>query len=132
MVANGEGNSHGRVKTSEFYAALLKQNERMDESERRTLVRIEEVERRVLARVDKISDKLDLMLTEGTPIIRKLERKLDLEIECLQAGIDKANGRIDTSNEQITDLRIKSNRLDAIIGIGAAIGASIAAVLGRQ
>jgi hypothetical protein len=121
MAVTSEGNGHGRVTTREFYDALLKQNERMDE-----------IERRVLARVDKVNDKLDTILTEGSPIVRKLERKLDLEIECLQAGIDKANGRIDTSNEQITDLRIRSNRLDAIIGVGAAIGASIAAVFGRQ
>ena len=112
MSASEEGDIHGRVTTREFYDALLKTNQRMDD-----------MEQRVITRMDRIVDRLDKINYEGMPHVKILDRKLDIEIASTKACLKEVS-------DDIVDLRIKSNRMDGIVSAAAAIFATIAAYLG--
>ena len=82
----------------------------------------------VLRRIDRFEGKFD-RYTEGT----------DKKLAYLDVRLENTQGRVDRHREELDDLREsqkyierRSNVVDILVGVGAAIGSVIAGILGTR
>lgn len=95
-------NGPGKVSTREFYNALLTNNERMND-----------MERRILARFDHQDARIDRLMSEGSPPLLRVERRQE-----------KMEG-------ELGDLQRRSNIWDGANSVGAGIAALLGYLFGR-